>query len=145
MIQFRSSAKFDKNASILLIDKDQLNKKNFANLRESSLKTAILNLAKTKRFCAAKNETFPLIWNEKIVLLVGLGKKNEASPKALRVAVRNAIQSSFLKKSKDVEFIPHKNTDAIVRAIIDGISIGTYTWKKYQTPPKEDKPVDEKT
>src|SRR5262249_40469065 len=74
----------------------------------------------------------------------GLGKADKLSPTELRIQVRKALLSSYLKSAKNVEIVPHAADDATVTAIIEGASIGTYVWDKYKSKPKDDKTVKDK-
>ena len=143
MITFRSSARFDKEATILVIEKDQLEKKVFA-LSVERLRSDILVLHQSGKFTAENEEIFPLVFQNKIVLLVGAGKKGEVSTTALRTTLRKALVSSFLRKLKDIEIIPHTETPGAIHAIIEAILLGTYAWKKYITKERDSKAVDQK-
>ncbi len=138
MIKFRSLPQFDKPASIVLIDKEQLGKKEFTHLRNNSLKQTLLNLNKKGQFSAGQGEIFPFFIGDTLVLLVGLGKRDEVSPTAIRIVVRAALLSAFLKKIKEIEIVPHQQQDPVVRSVIEGFLIGTYAWKKYLNDPEEE-------
>ncbi len=62
----------------------------------------------------------------------------------LRVQVRKAFTSCYLKRSKTVEIVPHRRDDATIIAIIEGVIIGTYVWDKYKSKDKNDKTIKEK-
>ena len=141
MITFTSKAKFDKPATILLIDQTQLQQKKFLFGGES-LKNNILALAQTGQITGTQGELFPLFLNNRMVLVTGVGKSSEHSLTALRIAVRKAILSSFLSRVKEIEIIPHNDNDETIQATIEGILIGGYSWKKYLTKDKNDKSID---
>lgn len=147
MIKFRPTAKFDKPAVLILLDKDQFKRKSFAHLHHATLKKALLLLSQTRQFHANDKEIFPLALGKQLVLLAGVGKSKELTPTSLRIVVRNAILSSFLKAVKDIEIIPHAQKDLVITAIIEGFQIGTYSWNKYRTTPKDtgqDKIIEKK-
>jgi leucyl aminopeptidase len=91
-----------------------------------------------------KGDVFPIQEGKTLVLFVGLGKADKLSLTELRIQVRRAFLSSFLKKLKNIELIPHtKDADAI-KAIIEGARIGTYTWDKYKSKDKDSGIVKDK-
>ena len=121
MISFRPQAKYDKDAAVVLLTSDQTHAR-FKNKLE-------------------KGETYPVLEGAKTFLFVGLGKKDKLSLTDLRIQVRKALLSSYLKKAKTVEIIPHTKDDAAIIAIIEGAAIGTYVWDKYKSKDKDDKTV----
>jgi len=143
MIAFRTSAKFDQSASVILLDKGQVNKKNFLGIPKD-LKSFVLSAVESNQFSGDDGQIFPLVFDKKIILLVGVGQKKDLSLTALRITLRQALMSSYLSKIKDVEMVLHDQKDDVVIAAIEGILIGTYVWKKYITKSKEDKTIDEK-
>ncbi|MCK5347343.1 MAG: hypothetical protein KAR20_28230, partial [Candidatus Heimdallarchaeota archaeon] len=116
MIQFRPYAKYHVDASIVFIDEAQIQSKKFNALRNNDVRNALIELSKAKKFNGSKNEIFPLFINKKIVLLTGIGKSDEITTTSLRISVRNAIQSSYLKKSKNIELIPSNQKDSTIKA-----------------------------
>jgi leucyl aminopeptidase len=143
VISFRNSEKFDKDATLILIDKEQAKSQEF-RFKHKKLEDELTELIKDGQFSGDKEELFPLVIKGGLVLLVGLGKLEDLSPTALRIVVRKSLMSSFLKKSKTVEIIPHDDTVKSVIAIIEGHLIGTYRWDKYKSRSKDDKTVAQK-
>lgn len=141
MITYRSSAKFDKQASVVLIDKDQIKSKKF-NFSNKQLKDQIGILARSNQFAGEDGQIFPLVTNKNIILLVGVGTKKGLSLTALRITVRKALLSSSLSRIKNLEVIVHDKNDETLKAVIEAIAIGTYAWKKYVTKKKDDRSVD---
>jgi len=141
VITYRSSAKFDKQVSVILIDKDQVKNKKF-NFSQKQVKDQIGLLAQSHQFEGKDGQIFPLVINKKIVLLVGVGVKKDMSLTALRVTVRRALLSPSLSRVKDIEVIIHEKDDEVIKAVIESILIGTYVWKKYVTKEKSDHSVD---
>ena len=141
MITFTGKAKFDKPATILLIDQTQLQQKKFS-LGGESLKNNILALHQSGQITGKEGELFPLFLNNRMVLVTGLGKSSEISFTSLRIAVRKAILSSFLSRVKEIEIVPPDHNDATIQAAIEGILIGGYSWKKYLTKDKNDKSIE---
>lgn len=144
MITFRSSAKFDKQATIILVEQDQLQKKSFS-FKDKEVLDNIQSISKTDQFTAENGQIFPFTMGKTVIVLVGIGKQNKLSLTALRISVKNTLQSSYLRKIKTVEIIPHAQTDAVNKAVIEGVLIGTYVWNKYKTKAKDDKSVDQKS
>ena len=71
----------------------------------SDVQNHIKLLLKTKKFSASLHETFPVTTQKKNYLLVGLGKEKDLTLTILRVAVRQAVISSHLKKVKSINCI----------------------------------------
>lgn len=138
MISFRPSARFDKPATIIIIEEGQWKAGKFF-FRNPKIQDAIKGVAAAGQFSAENGEIFPLVLNKKVLLLVGVGKKDKTSLTALRTTVRRAFLSSFLKKIKDIEVVPHDDAESVVNAVIEGYAIGTYSWRKYFSTAKDDK------
>jgi len=143
VISFRNSEKFDKEATIVLLDKEQVKGKSFP-FKHKKLEEDIKDLIKNGQFSGDKDEMFPVVIKGGLVLLVGLGKPADLTLTALRIVVKKALMSSFLKKAKSIELIPHCDDDKAVIAIIEGHLLGTYKWDKYKSKPKDDKTVSDK-
>jgi len=143
VISFRNSEKFDKDATVILIDKEQLKNKDFP-FNHKKLEEEFVALSKNGQFSADKDEMFPLVIKGGLVLLVGLGKKEDLTLTALRIVVKKALVSQFLKKHAEVEIVPHATDEKSVIAVIEGFLIGTYKWDKYKSKSKDDKSVPRK-
>ncbi len=143
MISFRHPAKFDKEAALILVDKEQVKNRNFPAFPKT-LKDSVRHVLDADQFSADNGQLFPIINGKHIVLLVGVGKKNDVSTTALRSTLRGALLSSYLKKIRDVEVIVHEPKDEVIKAAIEAALIGTYVWEKYKTPDKNDKTVAKK-
>ena len=143
MISFRHPAKFDKEATLVLIDKEQAKSRNFPALPKS-IKDSVREILDADQFAAENGQIFPVVNGKKIVLLVGVGNKTDVNLTALRSTLRGALLSSYLKKIKDVEIVVHDAKDEVVKAVVEAALIGTYTWEKYKTPEKNDKTVTQK-
>ncbi|MBI5150777.1 MAG: leucyl aminopeptidase [Candidatus Omnitrophica bacterium] len=143
MISFRHPARFDKAATLILVDKEQAKNRNFPVLPKA-LKDSVAGVLDADQFPADNGQLFPVINGKQIVLLAGVGKKNDLSTTALRSTVRNALLSSWLKKAGDVEIVVHDPKDDVIKAAIEAALIGTYAWEKYKTPGKNDKAAAKK-
>jgi leucyl aminopeptidase len=124
VISFRPQAKYDKDAAVVLLAAGQTHARFKKELE--------------------KGEIFPVLEGERTFLFVGLGKTEKLSLTDLRIQVRKAFLSGYLKKAKTVEIVPHRRDDAAVIAIIEGVAIGTYVWDKYRSGDKNDRTVKEK-
>ncbi len=124
MISFSLSLKKNQEATIVLLTTGQTDKRLKKDLE--------------------KGEIFPILEGKNLVLFVGLGKSDKLTLTDLRIQVRKAVLSSFLKKIKSVGVIPHIKDDAAVKAIIEGICIGTYTWDKYKSKDKDNSTIKDK-
>ena len=124
MISFRPQAQYDKDAVVVLLT---------ANQTHARFKQEL-----------DKGEIFPLFDGRRSFVFVGLGKAAALSLTDVRIQVRKALLSGFLKKAKTVEIVPHAKDDATIRAVIEGVSIGAYVWDKYKSKDKDDKTVKNK-
>jgi len=124
MISFSPKAKYNQEAAVVLLTSAQSDKRLKQELE--------------------KGEVFPVSEGKTLILFVGLGKADKLSLTDLRIQVRRALLSSFLKKLKNIELVPHTNDADAIKAIIEGALIGTYTWDKYKSKDKDSKVVKEK-
>jgi len=124
VISFRPQAKYDKDAVVVLLTEGQTH---------ARFKKAL-----------DKGEIFPLLDGRRLFLFVGLGKAAKLSLTDVRIHVRKALLSGYLKKAKTVEIIPHTKDNATIHAIIEGVVIGAYVWDKYKSKDKDDKTVKNK-
>lgn len=135
--------KFDHAATVLLIEPDQIKNKKY-HFHNAQLAKEIAALQKSGQFNGEDGELFPLVLNKKTVLLTGVGKGEENPLTALRMTVRKAFLSSFLSKIKDVAVVPHTTDNETLIAVMEGVLIGTYAWKKYKSKDPKDQSVDKK-
>jgi leucyl aminopeptidase len=133
VIHFHSSAKFNKSAAIILFEKTLVGKKNLDVIADSTIRNAIKSVFDAGQFHGDDKEIFPLILNKKVVLLVGVGQPDQNNMTSLRCTVRQAVLSSYLKSSAAIEIIPQSSDENTIRAILEGILIGGYSWDKYKT------------
>ena len=124
MISFSSKSKHEHDAIIVLLTSQQSDKRLKKDLE--------------------RGEIFPVLEGRKVLLFVGLGKGELLTLTDLRIQVRKAAMSLYLKKIKNIEVIPHSKEDAAIKAIIEGILIGTYVWDKYKSKDKDDKSIKDK-
>ena len=143
MISFRHPAKFEKEAAVILVDKEQAKNRSFPSLPKA-LKDGVSRVLDADQFSADNGQLFPLINGKQVVLLVGVGKKSDLGMTMLRSTLRGALLSSYLKKVKDVEVIVHEPKNEVITAAIEAAIIGTYAWGTYKTPDKNDKTIAKK-
>ncbi len=124
MIHFHAKPKFDKDAALVLLASGQTHAKLKKDLE--------------------KGELFPILEGKRVILFAGLGKADKLSLTDLRIQVRRAFLSGYFKKAKTIEIVPHTKDEAAVKAIIEGVMIGTYVWDKYKSKSKEDTGVKHK-
>ncbi|MCK5580018.1 MAG: leucyl aminopeptidase [Candidatus Omnitrophica bacterium] len=137
MIQSRPLVKLDKPAAVFLFAKEHLSKTKLPNVGAASLEKEIICVYKNGHFNGDAYQIFPLIYKKQIVILAGIGAIKKASPSVLRCAIRQAIVSPYLKKSKAIEVVPHDDEESTIKAVIEGILIGGYAWQKYQAKGKD--------
>lgn len=143
MITFRPQPKFDKESAVILLTSDMVKHNQFGSL-SPILKKNIEATVKAKQFAGESGQMFPLVLDKSICLLIGLGKKEELTLTSLRIQLKKSLCSPYLSNIKNVEIIPHQAEEISINAIIEGILIGTYSWKKYRSRPKNDDSIDEK-
>ncbi len=133
MITFRPSAKLDKQALLVAFSQEQVRGKNFSSVPQA-LRKSIADIVGGKQFLGENGETFPLLVQKQLVLLVGVGETRNINLTTLRCTLRRALLSAPLKKAKEVELILHDQSSAVVAAAIEAVILGTYRWSKYQAP-----------
>lgn len=124
MITFSSKAKYNQDAAVVLLSSAQSDRRLTRELE--------------------KGEIFPVQQGKTLVLFVGLGKADKLTLTELRVQVRRALLSSFLKKLKSIEVVPHTDEAGSIKAIIEGALIGTYVWDKYKSKEGDSKAIKNK-
>jgi len=124
VISFRPQVKNDKEATLVFLTTGQTHPK-FKNELE-------------------KGELFPILEGTKTFLFISLGKIDKLSLTSLRIQVRKALLSEYLKKVKTIEIIPHSKDEAVIIAVLEGVKIGTYVWDKYKSKEKDDKSIKTK-
>ncbi len=132
MVSFRSSPKFDKDVSVVVLSETQTKSKNFP-FKNKEIENQISLLTKSGAFSGEDGQIFPLNLSKTFVLLVGIGKAESLSLTAFRSTVRRALLSSYLKKAKSVEILVHDHSDSVVCAAIEAVLLGTYSFDKYKT------------
>lgn len=143
MINFHEPAQFDKKGTIVLISEEQAKSKKYA-INNKKIISELNFLVKAKQFNGENGQCFPLVHNDRVILLAGIGKKKNFSLSMLRIIVRNTVSSGNLRMIKDIEIIPFEKKDEVVQAIIDGVIIGTYKWRKYLSKKEDDKGIIDK-
>jgi len=132
VISYRAKAQFDQPATILLATEEQIKGKGLL------LKQELAPLIQSKQFSAEFEQLFPLFIKKKLILLVGIGKKNQTLTN-VRIAVKNALGSSYLKKIDACELIAYNQDEATLRAVVEGVLLGGYVWNKYKSEAKANK------
>ncbi|MFP4473230.1 MAG: leucyl aminopeptidase family protein [Candidatus Omnitrophota bacterium] len=138
MICFRTAPQFNTDAALIFLTEEQLKNHAIADLDWPSLQEETEGLTRSRQFRAQKGEVFPLSSDDQMILLCGLGSEAKINPTAIRIAVRKSLSSSFIKQAKRIEMIllsGHQDDQTII-ALIEGVALGGYTWRKYKTVPK---------
>lgn len=99
-------------------------------------------LERSGQFSGLDGQIFPLLFNNTLVLLAGIGDPRSLSLTALRITVRKALLSASLEPVKEIEIVLPQEDDKIVNAVIEAVLIGAYAWRKYQGKKKDSKTVD---
>jgi leucyl aminopeptidase len=136
--QFDPKVKFLKRPSILFLTKNQV-----ASLKSLKLDDALCDqitiLVKLKRFSAEQGEIFPVFINHVLTLIVGLGDDKKISKTSLRVAVKQAVESSYVSGVEAVNLFPHAQDPETILGLVEGVQIGSYKWQKYVHQKKDQK------
>jgi len=132
VITSSATPKFDKQATVLLITREQINDRRF-NFKNDRLTQQIAAVHNLSQFNAENGDIFPLVEKGRLILLVSVGKTKDLSSTSLKITVRKALLSAFLNKVKNIEIVPFEDKENNVRAVIEAVAIGTYKWKKYLT------------
>jgi len=135
-IIFIKNLSFNKESLIILFSEEDVAKKNTSKIKNKELQKNILEIIALHQFKGQKNEFFPIIFNKKIALIVGVGKENELSLTSLRRIIAKSILNPFLKRSRSVEILLHAQKEEIVCSSIEGGLLGTYVWRKHATEKK---------
>ncbi|MBF0594050.1 MAG: leucyl aminopeptidase [Candidatus Omnitrophica bacterium] len=144
MVSFYDKPRFDKQAAVVLLTKDQVQKK-ACPFPLKPVCEALQAAVDASQFEGGKGEMFPAVIAGKVVILVGLGKSADVSLTSVRIVLRRAFLSNPLKKLSTVEVILHEDHADIAHAAVEAAIIGTYAWKKYITRKKDDQTVDVKS
>ncbi len=143
MLSFQKKPSFKKSASLILLAPSQLKSRRFV-FSNKPLAKEIQRIHEKQQFAAERDQLFPLLFNGGLVLLAGVGEVKDNPLTALRITVRKALLSSYLSKIKEVELVPHSDHEEVISAIIEGVLIGTYAWKKYVSKDPKSQAVDKK-
>ncbi|MBF0522362.1 MAG: leucyl aminopeptidase [Candidatus Omnitrophica bacterium] len=143
-INFTKTLHLDKQAVIILLTEEQAKEKSLLHIT-GKIKAKVLEAIKSGQFKGENGEQFPLLIDGKLILLAGAGKEEGLSLTALRIIIRRALLSSFLKNISSLELLLHDSKEAAVSAAIEGCLIGTYIWKKHKTQNEKDKTAEKKT
>ncbi len=127
MINFATQKNPNKQAMIVLLPENSL--KRNTNIHQKILQHIIM----AKRFSAKSGEIFPVLEGKKLFLFAGLGKSNKITATQLRLIVKKALESDYLKGLKTIEIMPPDHKEKTIIAIIEGAKLGTYRWDKYIT------------
>jgi leucyl aminopeptidase len=98
-------------------------------------------LVKSETFSGDEGEVLPLITPNQVCILVGAGEDaSTLNHRKIAVAVKTALSTPPItpKKATTIQFAA--DSAESVRALVDGIKIGLYQWKKYVK--KDEKYVD---
>ncbi len=133
MINFRKSAQFDQDATVLILEKTQVRQKKFPGNIDLQVKQQLVSVLESGQFEGEKCEIFPVVTPRGLVILLGVGTRAELTLTAFRMCVRGALLSRYLCKKKNIEIIPNDVKDDYINALIEAVLIGTYQWQKYKT------------
>lgn len=135
-IQFRPKALFNCEATVVALTKEQVKSSRFGFV-DKKTEDIIASIIKAKQFDGEDGSLFPVSLNNKIILLVGVGSIEELSFTALRISLRKALLSAYLKKFSVLEIILPEDSEKVVTSAIEASLIGLYSWDKYKNSSKE--------
>ncbi|MBF0384558.1 MAG: leucyl aminopeptidase [Candidatus Omnitrophica bacterium] len=131
MISFLKNPDLKHDAVVFLVNEEQLKGKN-------KISPVLSSLEEKKLFTGENGQIFPYLEGKRILLFVGLGKGKDSGLTSLRINLRQALLSSYLKNCGTIDIFCPSQEENEVKAIIEGIIIGTYQWDKYLTKKKPD-------
>lgn len=140
MVTFRPDLHLDKDAVLIMLTADQVKARKFP-FKSRDLSGCAGEVVSSGQFEGNAAELFPLIIDRKLFLLAGLGNEKDLTLTGLRVHFRRSLLSVFLKKARSVEVLAHTDRDDAMMALAETAVIGTYSWRKYITPRKDDRTV----
>jgi leucyl aminopeptidase len=129
-IKFNEKIKLS-GSSIVFLTKEQAVSPKLINIGDSIFHGQFSQIVREKRFSGEFAETFPLLIKNGITLIVGLGPQAKLSKTSFCIAVKQALESPYLKTASAVNIFSHSKSDEAIGAIIEGVQIGTYRWRKY--------------
>lgn len=135
MIRFRPAAKLDQEATVIVMNSDQA-KTAALPVSSKPIRERLEEVIRAKKFEGENGQIFPCILKNKIFLLVGTGSSRKITGTSLRISIRNAFLSVYLKKVKSLEILFPNSSDGLVLAMIEAQLIGTYVWDKYKQKDK---------
>lgn len=133
MINFRKSAQFDQEATVLILEKTQVRQNKLPAGMDPQLKEQISAVLNGGHFEGEVNEIFPVPVGDRLILLAGAGSRSESSLTDYRISIKGALQTRFLGKKKNIEIVPNDGRDDYINALLEAILLGTYQWQKYKT------------
>ena len=132
-------SKVRKSTDVLIIPFWEKSKRAEPGVSISSIRKWIDAPLRQKDFSGKKNETcliYPQKQKEKRFLLLGLGKKEDASLDDIRISYGEAIKLCIAKKLHNVStFFPEKTQgekNRIIKAAVEGVCLSNYVFDKYQ-------------
>jgi len=138
VIHFRPKPTFKTDATVLYLAEKQTPKTAFI---PAEVRRAIDKLRQKGQFSGKDKQLFPLLIKGKLILLTGIGKADALTSTGLRITTRQTLLSGYLSKANSLEIVPFSQKETDIRAILEGILIGTYSWNKYKkADPKESEP-----
>lgn len=104
--------------------------------------SAIANqLISSEVFAGDEGEILPIVTGEQVCILAGAGDNPvKLTHRQLAVTVKNALQTAPMNPKKAASVQLAIDAPEAVRAVVDGIKLGLYQWKKYVK--KDEKSVD---
>lgn len=135
-IEFRNKAQFNADAGIVVLTKEQV-KKNNIGITNKKIQELAKSVIKAKQFSGDNGAIFPLIYDNKAVLLTGIGKTDDISWTSLRITLRKALLSAYLKDAHSIEAVLPADSEKMIVAAIEAGVIGTYVWDKYKQASKD--------
>ena len=133
MIHFRSEIKLDKEALVLFLTQDQVREGVWkAGMPSGAGRQVVDEVIAAGRFAGKAEDMFPVVAAGDVILLVGLGKEKDLTLTEVRMAVRRALLSAYLKDVVALEMRPHQAEERVEQAVIEGALIGSYRWTKYK-------------
>lgn len=107
----------------------------------SDLNTIANQVIASGTFSCDEGEILPLVTGDQVCILVGTGENpSNLTHRQWAVAIKKALQTVPMNPKKAASVQPIVDSPEAIRAIVDGIKLGLYQWKKYVK--KDEKSVD---
>ncbi|NLE65404.1 MAG: leucyl aminopeptidase [Elusimicrobia bacterium] len=144
MLTISDKATFKKGAALLVLTEEQVRDRRVPFLPKA-ISAEVGRIVKAGLFEGKRGEAVPTVLEGLTVLLLGTGKAPDITPTSLRIDLRRGFLAPALKRQRTLEVVFPQDTELQAVAAVDAFVLGTYAWKKYVTPRKDDASLKDKS